>query len=369
MRQQRFEALNAARWDAFEERVEALERLGRRRARGEEADALVDFPERYREVCRDLAVATERRYGPRLLDRLNRLTLDGHRVLYTRDPSFLGRIVGFVAVEFPRRLRADFRAVGLAATLFLAPGLIVWALVAIHPELVYSVLSPDQVREFEAMYDPASEHLGRERASDDDLAMFGFYVFNNVGIAFRAYAGGLLLGLGSAAVLVLNGVLLGAVAAHLGELGFERTFYSFVIGHGAFELTAIVISGAAGLRLGAALIAPGAGTRLAALRRAAQASVGLIQGAFGMLLVAAVIEAFWSSSARVPAEVKLVVGGLLWIAVLAHLGLAGRGLDRTGTGGGRGGSSGGRGGRGGRGDGLAERNAGVAGREAGARAA
>ena len=325
MKQRVFEESNAARWAAFEEQVALLGAAGRMRPGAEQRMAMADFPTRYLELCHDLAVATERRYSPGLIDRLNQMTLDGHRVLYTRDPNFLARIARFVSREFPCRLRADARALAWATALFLVPGVVVWGLVTGSPELVYSVMDAEQVRGFEAMYDPSSEHIGSERESARDLAMFGYYIFNNIGIAFRAFAGGLLFGIGSGVILVLNGVLLGAVSAHVGQLGFEQTFYSFVIGHGAFELTAIVIAGAAGLRLGGSILSPGARTRTASLRHASREAMVLVYGVLGMLVIAAVIEAFWSSKGSVDREIKFAVGGALWAFVLAYFLFAGRG--------------------------------------------
>jgi len=43
-----------------------------------------------------------------------------------------------------------------------------------------------------------------------------------------------------------------------------------------------------------------------------------------MLLVAAFVEAFWSSARWVPDEVKYGVGALCWLLVFAWLGLMGR---------------------------------------------
>lgn len=323
MKQRAFEERHGARWEAFEALLADLEAGGARRD-PERRAALDGLPRRYREICRDLAVARERRYGPRLVDRLNRLALDGHRVLYAGDPSIAASIARFFARGFPRAVRRDARAIAAATALFLGPALVVAALIDARPELVYSVLDAGDVRNFEAMYDPSAEHVGSERAASSDVGMFGFYVFNNIGIAFRAYAGGLLLGLGSAFVLFFNGLLLGAVAAHIGRLGFEETFYAFVIGHGAFELTAIVLSGAAGLRLGWSVVAPGPRTRGASLRRAATETVTLAWGVFAMLLVAAVVEAFWSSKGSLAPELKLVVGAFAWAAVFAYFAFVGR---------------------------------------------
>ena len=324
MKQRTFETQNRARWEAFEALVSSVDASRRVRPSSASRAELAEFPARYLEICRDLAVATDRRYSPKRVDYLNRLAMDGHRVLYTRDPNFGLRVLRFVVRGFPSALRREWRLVATATACFLLPGLIVGGLIIGFPELVYSAMDAAEVRNFEAMYDPAAKQIGADRESGDDVQMFGFYIFNNIGIAFRAFAGGLFFGVGSALILIFNGIVLGAVSAHIVHVGFEQTFFSFVIGHGAFELTAIVISGAAGLKLGWALAAPGPRTRLASLRRAARESLDLVYGVFGMLVIAALIEAFWSSKASVAPELKFAVGAALWAGVLLYFLLAGR---------------------------------------------
>src|SRR5690606_34190487 len=98
------------------------------------------------------------------------------------------------------------------------------------------------------------------------------------------FGGGVLFGLGSVFFLVFNGLVIGTVAGHLTRIGYGETFWPFVSGHSAFELSAIVLAGAAGLRLGGALLAPGQRSRARALREEALDSAGLIWG-FAVLLV------------------------------------------------------------------------------------
>ncbi len=154
--------------------------------------------------------------------------------------------------------------------------------------------------------------------------MFGFYIRNNVGIAFQCFASGLAAGLGSIFFLVYNGAMFGAVAGYLTERGLGDTFYSFVVTHGAFELTAIVLSGAAGLKLGHSLLAPGRRTRRQSLVHAARECVVIVYGVTAMLVVAAAVEAFWSSAAWVPNAVKYGVAAVCWLGVFAYLALQGR---------------------------------------------
>lgn len=215
----------------------------------------------------------------------------------------------------------------VASLLFFGSLIGIALLVYLFPELIYTIVSAPQVSEMQEMYDPDASRLGRAaaRASSEDWMMFGYYVMHNIGIAFQTFAGGLLFGLGSVFFLFFNGLMIGAIAGHLTEIGYGQTFWSFVIGHGAFELTAIALAGAAGLQLGWALIAPGALPRGEALRLAARKSVKMICGVILFLLIAAFIEAYWSSTTAVEPWGKYLVGAALWAMVLAYLLFAGRG--------------------------------------------
>jgi uncharacterized membrane protein SpoIIM required for sporulation len=154
--------------------------------------------------------------------------------------------------------------------------------------------------------------------------MFGFYIWNNIKVAFQCFATGLLLGLGPVFYLIYNGLLMGAVAGHLGNAGYTQTFYSFIIGHGAFELTAIVLSGAAGLRLGAALLFPGRQMRSTAIKHAARETLPIVYGLTLMLVIAAALEAFWSSSVSIPPAAKFAMGAVYWALVLVYFLTRGR---------------------------------------------
>ena len=337
MRQRRFEALREARWQRFEALLSLAPPSGlgwRRRPRTahERGADESEFPALYRSLCRDLAIANERSYSPALVDRLDRLVLAGHRRLYRGDLDFGGAVLRFLARGFPRRIRTEARFVAWGTGLFFGPGLLVALAIAYQPELVYSVLPAESVREFESMYDPRRARTGTLRDAGSDVYMFGFYILNNIGIAFRTFAGGILLCLGSAFMLVYNGLVLGGITAHIVHLEYGATFFPFVIGHGAFELTAIAIAGAAGLKLGWALWAPGAAPRLQALRTAARGAVELVYGAGAMLLVAAFLEAFWSSKSALGVWPRIGVGALLWALILGYFAFAGRQHEASASG-------------------------------------
>jgi uncharacterized membrane protein SpoIIM required for sporulation len=126
----------------------------------------------------------------------------------------------------------------------------------------------------------------------------------------------------------VNGILFGGIAGHLDAIGYGGPFWRFVVAHSAFELTAIVIAGGAGLRLGYTLLAPGRLRRGDALRQAGSTGAQLVLGAFVMLVIAAFIEAFWSSVAAFPDSLKFGSAAVLWTLVGAWLWLGGRGRRR-----------------------------------------
>jgi len=105
-------------------------------------------------------------------------------------------------------------------------------------------------------------------------------------------------------------------------MGYQETFWPFGSGHGAFELMAIAICGAAGLMLARAVVAPGARRRVVALREMALPAVNLVSGAALMLVLAAFVEAFWSPISLEPA-VKYAVAAVLWLLVIFYLWKAG----------------------------------------------
>jgi uncharacterized membrane protein SpoIIM required for sporulation len=320
MKQSLFEQRHQPQWQAFTAQLEQLEQ-----GKAKVAD-LAGFPHQYRRLCQHLALAQERGYSSYLVDPLQQLALRGHQQLYRHRSQLGAKVLSFVLADFPRLVRAQWRFVLAASLLFFGSLVGVALLVFLFPDLIYSIVSPQQVAEMQSMYDPAASRLGRaaERASSEDWMMFGYYVMHNIGIAFQTFAAGLLLGLGSVFFLIFNGLIIGAVSGHLTEIGYGQTFWSFVIGHGAFELSAIALAGAAGLQLGWALIAPGQLTRGESLRLAAHQSVQMLCGVMAFLLIAAFIEAYWSSTTNIAPWLKYFVGALLWLLVATYLIFAGR---------------------------------------------
>jgi uncharacterized membrane protein SpoIIM required for sporulation len=278
----------------------------------------------YRRACEHLALARARSYPAYVVTRLERLTSDAHQRIYRQRELGVARLIQVAMVDFPRTVRAHKWYVAAAAALFILPTLIIGVLVYFRPETILSVVSADTAAEFEQMYSPAASSIGRTREASTDWMMFGYYIRNNIGVAFQCFAGGLFAGLGTVFFLAYNGAFSGALAGYLTERGLSSTFYSFIATHSAFELTAIVIAGTAGLRIGHAILAPGNRRRRVALVDASRDTAVLLYGVTAMLVLAAAIEAFWSSAAWLNPVVKYSAAAVCWTAVLGYFLVQGR---------------------------------------------
>jgi uncharacterized membrane protein SpoIIM required for sporulation len=322
-----FEAQYAADWQALEGQVRQCLESGKRRAKDQAAIQGEQFTALYRRCCEQLALARERAYPAYLVERLEQVTADAHQLIYQHRGFRIAGLTDLLLKTFPRSVRLHRWYVLVAALLFIVPTLVIGWLVYRQPELILAVVDAPTASGYEEMYSSAAESIGRRRTVDNDWQMFGFYIRNNISVSFQCFAGGLFFGIGSIFFLVINGALGGAVGGYLTERGLGDTFYSFVVTHAAFEITAIVLSGAAGLRIGHALLAPGRMSRRESLVQATRDVVPMIYGFSIMLLIAAAIEGFWSSATWIPHVVKFSVAGACWLGVLTYFFRQGRNAD------------------------------------------
>jgi uncharacterized membrane protein SpoIIM required for sporulation len=293
-----------------------------RRSRWDQLDGLVtrgptepaewsELASAYRGLCADLATARSLGMPADIQHYLDDLAGRAHNQLYSAREAGLGRSILRDAMHgFPRELRSQIAFFLLSSALFYGPFAVGLLGGLASPEFAGRVLSPDQLKAMEEAY---SGDLARGFGGDATMA--GFYVFNNVGIAFRVFATGALLGVGSMFYLVYNGLVIGTVIGYLASVGRGYNLLTFVSGHSAWELTGVCVAGAAGLRMGWAMLSTGGRTRLGSLRAAAPALYRLVLGTSVLLLVAAAIEGFWSAG-PVPPPLKFAFG-LVQVAIVA----------------------------------------------------
>lgn len=288
---------------------------------------LARLPPLYRDVCSDLAAAQAARYSAPLIDFLQSLTANAHAVVYSRAPRRTDLPFGIrrgsirsYFVALPRAVRSRWRSMALATALFFAPFALGMVLSMSDSTFAFRVMPEDMMHQLTDAY---KEGFGQGRGEGQDAGMAGFYVYNNVGIALRCFATGIFAGIGSAIYLVMNGLFTGAVFGYVASQGAGHNIFTFVVGHSTLELGAIVISGGAGMSMGWSMVVPGPYSRMVALQRASREIVVIISGAAVMLVMAAAIEGFWSSSS-IPDVVKFAFGGGLFLLVASYILFVGR---------------------------------------------
>ncbi len=327
MKERQFVAHRQAEWLAWDcwlapgNKSPGSEAAGKMVAESITAD---DLPHRFRRLCHDLALVRDRQYSAALAEDLHRRVLAVHQRIYGAARPEGNAWRRFFAGELPTLVRSEWSLVAASALLFFLPLLGMLLSAQFWPDAVFLLLSPETINDVETMYSPTAEHIGRERSASSEWVMWAFYIANNVRIDFQTFSGGLAFGLGTVFYLLYNGLFIGAIAGHLTQIGFGTTFWGFVAGHSAFELTGAVLSGAAGLKIGQAMLAPGRRTRLAALKENSRMAVKLLYGAATLTFLAAFIEAFWSPQRDLPLSIKLATGAVCWLLTILYFVFAGR---------------------------------------------
>ena len=285
--------------------------------------------ELYKEICTHLALAQSRGYSSALRERLNSLATRGHSRLYIQPRRSWRDALHWVLKEYPLVVSRNASFLLVSCALFFLPMIVFGICVYAEPNLVYSVMDESSVNRIESMYNPENElrygYAGRD--SQGDVAAFAFYIRHNTTIGFQTFVGGLLFGIGTCFYLLFNAFFLGAVVGYLTAIGSGTPLWSFIAGHSAFELTAIALSGAAGCRLAWSLIAPGRRSRRAALKEDGREAVRIMFGAMVLFVLAAFVEAFWSSMIWIPPLLKYVVGASLWALLGVYMLLGVRRID------------------------------------------
>jgi uncharacterized membrane protein SpoIIM required for sporulation len=268
----------------------------------------------YRATAADFAIARRRFAGDPLVARLERLVDRARQLVYESEKQ-QGTLREFVSRGYWRRVIERPVPLLVALALLFAPALLAgyWAWRDPGPA---SGLAP---AEYQSVTEPrpAGRDLG---VSVDEQADLASQIFtNNITVTMLAFAGGIVFGLGTAYVLLTNGVLLGAVAGLAVGAGNGRPFFELVTAHGVLELSCIAVAGAAGLRVGWALVHPGYRRRSVALREEARAAVEIVLGTAAWLVVAGLVEGFLTPAGLGLVPVLVVgfgLGALYWGLVL-----------------------------------------------------
>lgn len=265
----------------------------------------------YRGTAADLALARRRFPGDPATERLEDLLGRARPLVYDAGHR-PGSLWGFLATGYWRRIGERPIPLCLAAALLVLSALLGWLWSRHDPGAAVGVL-------------PGTFRGGTRNSTDLGLSAsqqsaFAAEIFtNNIRVTFMSFAAGLLLGLGTAALLLFNGLTLGVVGGLAAGAGQGRIFAELVVPHGVLELSCIAVCGAAGMRIGWALVDPGPRPRLSALQAEARRGVEIVLGTIPWLVLAGLVEGFLTPRGLPVAAVLAIglgLGALFWSLVL-----------------------------------------------------
>lgn len=272
----------------------------------------------YRQTASDLAYARTYFPGSTTVSYLNQLVSQSHSMIYAEEPQRLKTIWRFLRDEVPQTVRGAWRPLLLAVALMAVGGFVGCFAVLQDPNLAEALTPPGLL---EYVVTPEERY---EAAVSGRALMGTTIMLNNIKVGFLAFALGITLGIGTAVVVFYNGVIVGAVVAQAIRTGHAFALWGFLLAHGALELTAIFLCGAAGFAMGWPMVSPGEMSRKEALAEGARRAVKLVAVSVPFFVVAAVIEGWITPMTSLSVAGKYMVGAGTGLMGLAYLFFSGR---------------------------------------------
>jgi len=288
----RFRAEREADWRRLESLLAKAEAGGAGRLKREE---LLEMPLLYRQALSSLSVARSISLDQSLVAYLESLCTRAYFIVYGARTRLPERIAQFFARDWPAAVQALWRETLVSFILSAAATLVAFILVRRDADWFSAFVEPTLASGRDPTATTASlrDTLYHDGAAADGLSVFATFLFtHNAQISLFAFALGFLLCLPTAALMVMNGGMLGAFLALFVSrgLGFEAGGWLMI--HGTTELFAIVLAGAAGFSIGWAVCFPGERSRIDAAAEAGRRAATAMAGVVVMLLVAGFLEGF-----------------------------------------------------------------------------
>jgi uncharacterized membrane protein SpoIIM required for sporulation len=271
----------------------------------------------YRQTASDLAAVREDASNKQLAAYLNQLLGRSHNLIYLGQRPKISGIVKFYWDTYPRVFRQTLPQTLLALAIFTLAGLAACAVTLHDPAFAHRVLGPAMMETIEQRKMWTESIVAMKPVASSGI------MTNNISVAFSAFAMGITAGLGTIWMMITNGLLIGVIGAATWKAGMALQLWSFVAPHGVLELPAIFIAGGAGLEIARGMLFPGLLPRKESLARSGARAAQLLLGTIPILVIAGVIEGFFSPS-NAPVVMKFTLAGVLFPTLLSYLFLLGR---------------------------------------------
>jgi uncharacterized membrane protein SpoIIM required for sporulation len=266
----------------------------------------------YRQVAADLSVLRRDETARTYSEHVNQLLARAHHIIYSRRKTTWLTLFRFLKDEYPVIFRRQLPYVAASLLVTIAWAVLGAALTMARPEFMRHYVGPAMIATMEQhkMWTDSIVSVAPKETSH--------IMTNNLSVSFLAFAGGILFGVGTFVLLFNNGMMLGVIGAACHQYSMSVALWSFIVPHGSLELPAIIIAGAAGFRIGRAMLFPGGYRWKESVAKGGIEATQLVAGVIPMLVVAGCLEGFFSPS-HAPVWLKFTVGGLLFTLLLTWL--------------------------------------------------
>ncbi|MGB0176254.1 MAG: stage II sporulation protein M [Owenweeksia sp.] len=294
MNEAAFIKANIKKWEEFEQWLEVNT--------GRDPDELAS---QFIQLTDDLAYAQTHYPNGDITVYLNGLTSKVYQYIYRNKKESAGRFKSFWKYELPE-IAYHYRRYLLYSFLFFGVAFIIGAVSMAHDDNFARLIMGDayvnMTEENVASGDPMAVYKKMGRTD-----MFFAITFNNVRVSLICFAAGILFSAGTVFALFTNGVMLGAFQFWFYQKGLLLTSALTIWIHGTLEISAIIISGAAGLIMGNSLLFPGTYSRMDSLRKGALDGIKLVMGLVPIFIVAGFLESFITRLTEWPDIAKIAI--------------------------------------------------------------
>jgi uncharacterized membrane protein SpoIIM required for sporulation len=259
----------------------------------------------YRQVAADLSVLRQDSTSRTYALHVNQLLARAHHIIYSGRKTTLLTIFRFLRDEYPAIFQRQIGYVIASLLVSTAFGLLGAALTSARPEFMRHYVGPEMIATMER------HTMWTESVVSVAPLASSAIMTNNLSVSFIAFAGGIVFGLGTFLALFQNGIMLGVIGAACRHYDMSLALWSFVAPHGSLELPSIIIAGGAGFRLGHSMIFPGTLGWKESIARGGIEATRLVSGIIPLLVIAGILEGFFSPS-HAPIWLKFTVGALLF---------------------------------------------------------
>lgn len=287
----RFRAAHEEEWQRLDKLITRMEK----RSIGVLSDDdLLALPLLYRTTLSSLSVARQTSLDRALVGYLEQLCTRAYFQIYGVQNSAWRQIGGFFARGWPVAVQALWKETAVAFLLTVAGALAAYLMVRHDPSSYYTLIPGGMAegRDPSASVEALRKTLhGHDQGKEDGLAIFAAFLFtHNAQIAIFAFALGFAFAVPTVLLILYNGLMLGAMIAVFDAKGLGGEFIGWLTIHGTTEIFSIILSGAAGMRIGTAIAFPGRETRGDSAMRAGRQAATVMAGAVVMLMVAGMLE-------------------------------------------------------------------------------